>query len=81
MTVASIMREDLNITCNMIQLDNYGWEENGSFNGMMGLFQSKKVQMLAHGTIMRIDRMKHVEFTGDLFKTRFSPILFLFNKK
>lgn len=54
----------------MIQKDNYGWEINGTFNGIIGLFQQKKVQVLAHGTIMRTDRMKHIDFTGDLFTTR-----------
>lgn len=75
MRAAALMRESLNITCNTIQRDNYGWETNGSFNGMMGLFQQKKVQMLAHGTIMRIDRLKYVEFTGNLFKTR-TPLVY-----
>lgn len=75
MNAAAVVREDLNITCNTIQRDNYGWETNGTFSGMMGLFQQKKVQMLAHGTIMRIDRMKHVEFTGNLFKTR-TPLVY-----
>lgn len=69
------MREDLNITCDTIQSDNYGWNTNGTFNGMMGLFQQKKVQMLSHGTIMRPDRMQYVEFTGNLFNTR-TPLVY-----
>lgn len=52
-------------------MDNYGWDTNGTFSGMIGMFQKKKMQVLAHGTIMRVDRMKHVEFTGDLFRTRY----------
>lgn len=75
MHAAALLREDLNITCNIIQRDNYGWETNGTFNGMMGLFQRREVQMLAHGTIMRSDRLKHVEFTGNLFQTR-TPLVY-----
>lgn len=75
MHAAALLREDLNITCNMIQRDNYGWETNGTFNGMMGLFQRGQVQMLAHGTIMRADRLKYVEFTGNLFQTR-TPLIY-----
>lgn len=70
MNIATTLRQDVNFSCDMIQMDNYGWETNGSFNGMIGMFQKKKVQVLAHGTIMRVDRMKHVEFTGDLFRIR-----------
>lgn len=75
MNAAALIREDLNITCNTIQRDNYGWETNGTFNGMMGLFQQKQVQMLAHGTIMRAERLKYVEFTGNLFKTH-TPLVY-----
>lgn len=33
----------------------------------VGLFQQKKIQMLSHATIMREDRFKYVEFTGEVF--------------
>lgn len=62
------MRENLNLFCDIAQVDNYGWrDKNGSFNGVMGLFQRKKIQMLSHATIMREDRLKYVEFTGEVF--------------
>lgn len=48
-------------------MDSYGWNMNGTFNGVMGLFQQKKIQMLSHATIMREDRLKYVEFTGEVF--------------
>lgn len=50
-----------------MQVDNYGWNMNGTFNGVMGLFQQKRIQILSHATIMREDRLKHVEFTGEVF--------------
>lgn len=40
---------------------------NGTFNGVMGLFQKKKIQILSHATIMREDRLRCVEFTGEVF--------------
>lgn len=56
----------------MVQRDSFGWKKNGSFNGIMQLFQEKKVQMLYHGTNMRIERMPYVEFAGDLFTPRYT---------
>lgn len=50
-----------------MQVDNYGWNINGTFNGVMGLFQQKKIQMLSHATIMREDRLAAVEFTAEVF--------------
>lgn len=54
-------------SCNIIQVDNYGWNLNGTWNGAMGLFQRKRIQALSHATIMREDRLKYVEFTGEVF--------------
>lgn len=65
--VAANMRENLNMSCAIIQMDNYGWNINGTFNGVMGLFQQKKIQALSHATIMREDRLKAVEFTAEVF--------------
>lgn len=69
------MRENLNMSCAIIQVDNYGWNINGTFNGAMGLFQQKRIQALSHGTIMREDRLKYVEFTGEIFVFE-TPIIF-----
>lgn len=53
-------------SCDVIQVDNFGWNSNGTWNGLMGLFQQKKIQMLFHGTIMREDRLAQVEFTAEI---------------
>lgn len=66
-TVVANMRENLNMHCDIIQVDSYGWNINGTFNGAMGLFQQKRIQVLSHATIMREDRLKYVEFTAELF--------------
>lgn len=55
------------ISCAVIQVDSYGWNFNGTWDGAMGLFQQKKVQMLFHATIMRVDRLEQVEFTAEVF--------------
>lgn len=55
------------MSCAVIQVDNYGWLRNGTFDGAMGLFQKKKIQALNHGTIMRIDRLAYIEFTAEIF--------------
>lgn len=55
------------MSCDIVQVDNYGWNINGTFNGAMGLFQQKRIQILSHATIMREDRLKYVEFTAELF--------------
>lgn len=54
-------------SCAIIQVDNYGWNTNHTFNGAMGLFQKKRIQMLSHATIMRVDRLEQVEFTAEVF--------------
>lgn len=54
-------------SCDIWQVDNFGWKVNGSFNGVMGLFQRKKIEMLMHGTIMLVDRFEAVEFTAEIF--------------
>lgn len=65
----------------MIQTDSYGWPQNGSFgifDGAIGLFQKKKIQMTSHGINMRPERLKFAEFAGDIFTPRF---LFLFTSR
>lgn len=64
----------------MRQADSYGWPRNGTlglFDGAVGLFQKKKIQMTTHGVNMRAERLKYVEFAGDIFTPR-SKILFFF---
>lgn len=54
----------------MLQTDSYGWPKNGSFDGVMGLFQKNKIQMTIHGINMRVERLKYGEFAGDIFTPR-----------
>lgn len=54
-------------SCDIWQVDNFGWKVNGSFNGVMGLFQRKKIDMLMHATLMLVNRLEAVEFTAEVF--------------
>lgn len=54
----------------MHQTDSYGWSNNGSFNGIMGMFQKKKIQMTSHGVIMDPEQLAYVEFAGNVFTPR-----------
>lgn len=65
--VAQNLFESLNMSCKVVQVDSYGWLRNGSFDGVMGLFQRRQIDVLAHGTIVRMDRMPFVDFTGEIF--------------
>lgn len=63
------------MTCDVLQTDSYGWLKNGSFDGVMKLFQSKQIQVLTHGTNMRIDRLAYIEFTAEIFQIT-TPFIF-----
>ncbi|XP_062557222.1 uncharacterized protein LOC134222094 [Armigeres subalbatus] len=54
---------DMNFTLNMIQVDQGGWKTNGTFNGLMGLFQNRTVELAGMGNLMRSERMEVVDFT------------------
>lgn len=66
--IGFILREDLNMSCDLIQVDNYGWLHNGTWNGAIGLFASKRIKALAYGTIMLAERLMVSEFTGEIFR-------------
>lgn len=68
--VGLILHEDLNMTCDIIQTDNYGWLHNGTFNGAMGLFQTNRIKLMLHGTIMLQERLLVTEFTAEIFRVK-----------
>lgn len=73
-TVVANMRKNLNMSCDIIQVDNYGWNANGTFHGVMGLFKQKRIQALTHGTLMSADRLEYAEFTAELFVVEYVQI-------
>lgn len=61
----------------MVQTDSFGWPTNSSpyqteFNGVMSLFQRKKIQALAHATLMLLVRLKYVEWTAEVFHIKYT---------
>lgn len=48
----------------------YGWETNGSFDGLMGLLQREEIDFGATGFFMRKDRMKVSDFSAETFYVR-----------
>lgn len=60
--------------------DSYGWPTNDTFDGIMGLFQNKQIQMCVHGVHMREERLLYAEFTGDLFTPRLIRVISFENK-
>lgn len=58
------------MSCDIIQTDNYGWLHNGTFNGAIGLFETKRIKALAYGTIMLPERLAICDFTGEVFRLK-----------
>lgn len=55
-----------NYSCNVLQTDSYGWYINNTWDGAMAFFVQNKADLLYHATSMRVDRLRHIEFTTDL---------------
>lgn len=54
--------------------DSYGWIVNGSFNGIMGQFQKKKIRMASHAINMRAERLNFSDFTASVFTPRLTEM-------
>ena len=54
----------------IIIVNDYGWEKNGSFDGLMGQLQRREVIMAATGFFMREERFRVVEFTAETYTIR-----------
>lgn len=52
----------------MVQVDNYGWLRNDTFNGAVGLFQQGRIKATAYATIMLPERLLVTEFTGNVYQ-------------
>lgn len=70
------LREDINMSCQILQVDSYGWLTNGTFNGVMGLFQKKRIRMTSHAINMRPERLLFSDFCGNIFTPRFDSDAF-----
>lgn len=54
---------DLNFTLDITQVDIGGWKTNGTFNGLIGLFQNRTIELAASGILMRSERIEVIDFT------------------
>lgn len=65
------LMQDLNFQLNLRQLDNYGWSNNdGVFDGLIGMFQRQEIEIGAMGIFMRDDRIPVIDFAGETFGIR-----------
>lgn len=69
--MTNYLADDLNFRLNLRQLDNFGWvNSEGTFDGLMGLFQNNKTELGAIGVFMRDDRLPVIDYIGDTFGIR-----------
>lgn len=63
-----VLRESINMSCDIIQVDSYGWLRNGTFNGAIGLFQTGHIKATAFASVMFPERLPVTEFTGNVWR-------------
>ncbi|CAG2065150.1 unnamed protein product, partial [Timema podura] len=54
----------------VVYSNSYGWQTNGSFDGLMGLLQRFEVDITASGIFMRLDRMEVSHFVAETFPVK-----------
>jgi hypothetical protein len=52
------------------QLDNYGWQINGTFDGVMGHMQREEVEFPSTGVFLRKDRYAVTSYAAATFTLR-----------
>ncbi|KAM3959593.1 ionotropic receptor 75a-like [Aphomia sociella] len=62
--------EDLHFRYNMIQVDLYGEQRNGTFNGLVGLLQRNKIDIGISSMFIRDDRLPIVHFCSEMILIR-----------
>ncbi|XP_054261628.1 glutamate receptor ionotropic, kainate glr-3-like [Macrosteles quadrilineatus] len=64
------LAHQLNFDLELWAVDDYGWETNGSFTGLMGQLQRRDIDFAATGFFMRADRIRVVDFTAETYHIR-----------
>lgn len=72
--IGLILYEDLNMSCDIVQTDSFGWLHNGTFNGAMGLFERQRIKSMLHGMVMLAERLRVSEFTAEIYRIKFVTI-------
>lgn len=73
--IIKTLTEQLNFSITLIILEDYGWQTNMTFSGLIGLLQREEIDMGATGVFMRPDRIVTIDFTGDTFEIK-SKLIF-----
>ncbi|XP_046386314.1 glutamate receptor ionotropic, kainate glr-3-like [Ischnura elegans] len=73
--VVEDMSLDLNFTLNIQQYNNWGYQTNGSFDGLVGALQRQEVDLGATGMLFKADRMMVMDYIGETYHFR-ATILF-----
>ncbi|CAK1549296.1 unnamed protein product [Leptosia nina] len=60
-----LLAEDLNFRYNMKQIDLYGEEHNGSFNGLAGILQREEVEVGVASMFLRKDRWRVLHYCSE----------------
>ncbi|CAH4037603.1 unnamed protein product [Pieris brassicae] len=60
-----LLAEDLNFRYNMKQIELYGEQQNGSFNGLAGLLQREEVEMGVASMFLRRDRWDVLHYCSE----------------
>nr|CAD7453655.1 unnamed protein product [Timema tahoe] len=60
----------MNFSLIVVYSNSYGWQTNGSFDGLMGLLQRFEVDITASGIFMRLDRMEVSHFVAETFPVK-----------
>ncbi|XP_071453249.1 ionotropic receptor 75a-like [Hetaerina americana] len=69
------MSLDLNFKLILQQFDNWGYQTNGSFDGLVGALQRQELDLGATGMLFKEDRLLVMDYVGETYKFRAS-ILF-----
>ncbi|XP_049799249.1 ionotropic receptor 75a-like [Schistocerca nitens] len=59
--------QNFNFTMEVYYTDSYGWQTNGTFDGVIGMMQREEIQIAASSLFMRRDRMPYVDFAAEAF--------------
>ncbi|RVE45316.1 hypothetical protein evm_010021 [Chilo suppressalis] len=62
--------EDLHFRYNLKQVDLYGEERNGSFDGLAGMLQRDEIEIGITSMFMRADRMRVLHFSAETVELR-----------
>ncbi|XP_055325383.1 glutamate receptor ionotropic, kainate 2-like [Sitodiplosis mosellana] len=73
--VSWLLRDDLNFSCDIVEMSNYEWNQSTLAAATMALYREDRIDTLAHAENMRPEQLQYAEFTADIFAIS-TPIIF-----